>query len=74
MVIMDGVHILVEITASAGSNILERLERKRRIYTDETGVVPARLLLVTASIHSKRAQILREAGIEVIEPEEEALN
>ncbi len=70
-IIHDGQHILVEITASAGKDIQQRLERKRELYARETGVVPARVILVTASIHSQRAQALREAGFEVIEPEEE---
>jgi len=70
-IIHDGQHILVEIAASAGKSIQQRLERKRELYIRETGVVPARVILVTASIHSQRAQALREAGFEVIEPEEE---
>ena len=70
-IIHDGQHILVEIAASAGKSIQQRLERKRELYIQETGVVPARVILVTASIHSQRAQALREAGFEVIEPEEE---
>lgn len=63
-------HILVEIAASVGATIQERLERKRRLYTETTGVAPARVLLATADIYSYRAQALREAGIEVIEPAE----
>ncbi len=71
IVILDGQHILVEIAASAGSDMLERLKRKRKLYTTKTGVEPTRILLAVASIHSRRAQLLREAGIDVIEPEEE---
>ena len=63
-------HILVEIAASVGASIQERLERKRRLYTEATGVDPVRVLLATADIYSYRAQALREAGIEVIEPAE----
>ena len=63
-------HILVEIAASVGASIQERLERKRRLYTEATGVAPVRILLATADIYSYRAQALREAGIEVIEPAE----
>ena len=63
-------HVLVEIAASVGATIRERLERKRRLYTEATGVAPARVLLATADIYSYRAQSLREAGIEVIEPAE----
>ena len=63
-------HILVEIAASVGSSIQDRLERKRRLYTEATGVAPVRVLLATADIYSYRAQALREAGIEVVEPAE----
>jgi hypothetical protein len=72
-VIFDGQHILVEIAASVGPDIQKRLERKRRVYTEATGIAPARVILVTAAIHSHRAQVLREAGFEVIEPEEDKL-
>ena len=60
----------MEIAASVGRSIRSRLERKRRVYEQATGVRPARVILATASIYSVRAQQLREAGIEVIEPEE----
>jgi hypothetical protein len=73
-IIFDGQHILVEISASVGPNIQATLERKQRIYTEATGVEPARVILATASIHSRRAQALRDAGFEVIEPEEEVLD
>ncbi|MBM3238792.1 DUF3782 domain-containing protein [Candidatus Poribacteria bacterium] len=72
-VISDGQHILVEISASVGPDIQDKLERKRRLYTEATGVAPARVILVTAVIHSRRAQALREAGFDVIEPEEDTL-
>ncbi len=71
IVIFDGQHILVEIAASAGSDMLERLKRKRKLYTAKTGVEPTRIILAVASIHSRRAQLLRDAGIDVVEPEEE---
>lgn len=73
-VIHDGDHILVEIAASVGKTIQERLERKKELYAEATGVEPSRVILATASIHSRRAQILREAGFEVIEPEEDVLD
>jgi len=73
VIVSDGAHILVEIMASAGPKTQERLERKRRLYAQATGVTPARVILATASIHSRRAQALRDAGFEVIEPEEETL-
>lgn len=68
--IYDGQHLLVEIAASVGPTIRTRLERKRRLYEDSTGVRPTRVILATASIHSRRAHELRTSGIEVIEPEE----
>lgn len=70
VLIYDHRHILVEIAASVGPTIGTRLERKRRLYGESTGVRPERVILATASIHSRRAQELRESGIEVIEPEE----
>ena len=70
VVIYDGQHLLVEIAASVGPTIKTRLERKRRLYEESTGVSPTRVILATASIHSRRAQELRTSGIEVIEPEE----
>lgn len=69
-VIINGEHILVELSASVGPNILERLQRKRQLYMDETGITPSRFLLVVGAIHSRRADALRAAGFEVIEPEE----
>ena len=70
VLIFDHQHLLVEIAASVGRTIGARLERKRRLYEERTGVPPARIILATASIHSHRAQELRANGIEVIEPEE----
>jgi hypothetical protein len=70
VLIFDHQHILVEIAASVGPSIQERLERKRRLYTDTTGIAPTRIILATASIHSQRAHALRQLGIEVIEPED----
>ncbi len=70
LLIFDGQHVLVEIAASVGPSIAQRLQRKRRLYQEETGVEPERVILATASIHSRRAQELREMGIEVVEPED----
>lgn len=70
VVIYDHQHILIEIAANVGRTIGNRLERKRRLYTESTGIDPTRIILATADIHSHRAQVLREMGIEVIEPEE----
>jgi hypothetical protein len=72
-VIIDGAHILVEISASVGQDIVKKLQRKRQIYIDATGVTPARFILAVGSIHSRRANALREAGFEVIEPEEDEI-
>ena len=68
-VIINSVHILIEISASVGKDILRKLQRKRQLYIDETGVTPTRFLLVVGTIHSHRANALRDAGFEVIEPE-----
>lgn len=73
VIISNGQCMLVEISASVGPTIQERLERTRRVFTQATGMAPVRVILATASIHSQRAQALRAAGFEVIEPEEEAL-
>lgn len=71
VVIINGVHILVEISASVGQDILQKLKRKRELYTRQTGIAPARFILAVGSINSYRAAALREAGFEVIEPEDE---
>ena len=68
--IYDHEHVLVEFVACVGRTIRARLERKRRLYEEATGVRPTRVILATASIYSRRAEELRKAGIEVIEPEE----
>ena len=67
--ITNGEHILIEITASAGRNILARLQRKRQLYLDTTGITPTRFILAVSSIHSHRAASLRAVGFDVIEPE-----
>ncbi len=67
--ITNGEHILIEITASAGRNMLARLQRKRQLYLDSTGIAPSRFILAVSSIHSHRAAALRAAGFDVIEPE-----
>lgn len=41
----------------------------RELYSQETGVTPARFILAVVSIHSQQAPELREAGFTVIEPE-----
>lgn len=70
LIITNGHHILVEIAASAPPNIVQRLERKRELYTRAVGMAPTRFIFAVASIHSRRAEALREADFEVIEPEE----
>jgi hypothetical protein len=70
LIITNGYHILVEIAASASPHIVQRLQRKREIYIRATGVEPTRFIFAVASIHSRRAQALRDAGFEVVEPEE----
>ena len=64
------IEALLEQRFGVGRSIQARLERKCRLYEESTGVRPARVILATAWIHSARAHQLRQAGIEVIEPEE----
>jgi len=45
----------------------------RNAHIETTGVTPERVILATAAIRSRRAQALRDAGFEVIEPEGAAL-
>ncbi|MBI4674007.1 MAG: hypothetical protein HY741_20365 [Chloroflexi bacterium] len=62
-------HILVEIIEAAGRNTQERLEHKNQLFTDVTGIRPAKTILFPGWINSRRAQALRDAGIDVIELE-----
>ncbi len=71
VLIYDHQHVLVEIAASVGRTIQQRLERKRNLYEEATGVRPSRVILATTAIHTQRANALRHAGFEVIEPEED---
>ena len=71
VLIYDHQHVLVEIAASVGRTIQQRLERKRNLYEEATGVRPSRVILATTAIHTQRANALRQAGFEVIEPEED---
>ena len=71
VVITNGEHILIEVTARAKSNVQQRLERKRALYIEKTGQTPDRVILAVGSIYSTRAQALREVGFEVIEPSED---
>ncbi len=68
-VIIDSSHILIEISATVGKDVLKKMQRKRQLYIEETAVTPTRFLLVVGTIHSHRAIALRNAGFEVIEPE-----
>jgi hypothetical protein len=69
-IILDGQHILVEIAAHAKRDMQKRLERKRDLYTRVTGVTPARVILAVGAIHYRQVEALRQAGFEVIEPED----
>ena len=71
VVMKNGDHILIEIAASVRRNILERLERKKNIYTSEVGIAPARIILAVGTINSRSAQIIRDAGFDVIEPDDD---
>lgn len=71
VVMKNGDHILIEIAASVRRNILERLERKKNIYTSEVGIAPARIILAVGTINSRSAQIIRDAGFDVVEPDDD---
>ena len=66
ILIHDHQHLLVEIAASAGPTIRTRLERKRRLYEEATGVRPA----ILATGRSTAGGLRNRQRIEVIEPEE----
>ena len=71
VVMKNGDHILVEIAAGVRRNVLERLARKKDIYTSEVGIEPARIILAVGTINSRSAQIIRDAGFDVIEPDDD---
>ena len=71
VVMQNGDHILIEIAASVRRNILERLDRKKALYISEVGIVPARIILAVGTINSRSAQIIRDAGFEVVEPDDD---
>lgn len=71
VVMKNGDHILVETAASVRRNILERLDRKKALYISEVGIVPARIILAVGTINSRTVQIIRDAGFEVVEPDDD---
>ena len=71
VVMKNGDHILIEIAASVRRNILERLDRKKALYISEVGIVPARIILAVGTINSRSAQMIRDAGFEVVEPDDD---
>jgi len=71
VVMKNGDHILIEIAASVRRNILERLNRKKALYISEVGIVPARIILAVGTINSRTVQIIRDAGFEVVEPDDD---
>ena len=71
VVMKNGDHILVKTAASVRRNVLDRLARKKDIYTSEVGIEPARIILAVGTINSRSAQIIRDAGFEVIEPDDD---
>lgn len=58
-------HVLCEIAGNAGPKTTERILRKRKNYTEITGVAPARVILLTADIRSKWANLLEAEGVEI---------
>ena len=61
-------HVVIEIAVCLGANDIERLQRKRQRYIEETGIIPKRFILAVGSINRRRAEALEAAGFEVIDP------
>ncbi len=68
VVITDGQHILIEMTARTTRSMIRRIERKRAAYSEHTGVVPTRIILGTAHIHLAVARKLEAMGVEIVQP------
>jgi len=68
-VITNGQHILIEVTSRTTQKMIKRLQRKKALYTQQTGVEPARVILATAQIHLTVAQKLESLGFEVLQPD-----
>ena len=64
LVIKNGVHILVEIKASASVADVAKLWRVRGLYAKITGVKP-RLILISPFIEEKAVKAARDLGVEV---------
>jgi len=71
VVIHNGDHILIEIAASVGPKIQDRLVRKRENYIAATGVKPTRSIIAVGSVSRRRGEALEALGFEVIEPDED---
>ena len=62
--VKDGVHILVEVKASASSGDAAELHRMGKLYESTTGIKP-RLVLITPFIDDKALEKAKALGIEV---------
>ena len=56
---------MVELAGGVGPAIPGRLGTSRRLYEEAAGVGPAGVTQAAASIHSRRAQQMRQGGISV---------
>jgi hypothetical protein len=70
VLISNGHHIIIEITSRFHQRDVNKVIRKRQLYTDQVQA-PSRFIVAAASIHSEVTQQLIGLGFEVIEPEEE---
>ncbi len=70
VLISNGDHILIEITSRFHQRDVNKVIRKRQLYTDQTQA-PSRFIVAAASIHNRVAQQLIGLGFEVIEPDED---
>jgi len=68
VLIRNGDHIIVELTARFRSNDINKVIRKRQLYTEKVQA-PNRFIVAAAAIHSKHVLQLINFGFEVLEPE-----
>jgi len=68
VLIRNGDHIIIELTARFRSNDINKVIRKRQLYTEKVQA-PNRFIVAAAAIHSKHVLQLINFGFEVLEPE-----
>jgi len=64
LLVRDGVHILVEVKASASEADVAKLWRVGRLYEKVTGVKP-KLVIVSPFVDERAIKLARELGVEI---------